>query len=70
MDNVTRQLLAEGFKSTFSAKPKSILLAGVALLVSRIISEFFILEKISKGQFVIVEANFELLVFLSPHPQY
>lgn len=70
MDNVTRQLLAEKFKSTPSTKPKSVLLDAVALSVSRITSEFFILEKISKGQVVIVEANFEFLVFLPPHPQY
>ena len=70
MDNETRQLLAEGFKSTPSAKPKSVLMDAVALSVSRITSEFFILAKISKGQVVIVETNFELLVFLPPHPQY
>lgn len=69
MDNVTRQLLAEGFKSMFSAKPKGIPLDGVALFPSHITSEFFILEKISKGQIVIVEVNFELLVFIPPPPQ-
>lgn len=39
MDNVTRQLLAQGFKSTFSAK--NIILDGVALLASHSTLEFF-----------------------------
>lgn len=43
MDNVTGQLLVEGFKSMFSAKPKGILLDGVALFASHITSEFFYL---------------------------
>lgn len=39
----------QGFKSMFNAKPRNVLVCGVALFANHITLEFFFFEKVSKS---------------------